>query len=102
MNDNKRKLWELQKGWTFIFDDDPETELLFLGMDGFYAKVKALDPEKHKKLCASYDAGSDFFCIMSDKPVTLKVPEAFKVEPPPTIFPRHTGTSDSTGHGQPQ
>jgi hypothetical protein len=71
-------LWNLKRGITFVFDDDPKTELIFLGMDGFYAKVRALDPVKNKEMCARYDAGSYFFCIMSEGTVTPKLPEALE------------------------
>lgn len=73
-------LWDLSRGDTFVFPDDPKVELLFLGMDGMYARVKAMDPEINKRMCANYDAHSDFFAIMSPSPVRLVVPEAFRVE----------------------
>jgi hypothetical protein len=73
------KLWDLKRGDTFIFADDPKTELIFLKMDGFYAQVRALDPEKNEEMCARYDAGSDFFCISSENNVIPVTPEIFKI-----------------------
>lgn len=72
-------LWELKRGMTFVFDDEPDKELIFLGMDGMYAKVRALDPEINKELCARYDANRrDFFCIMCTGTVTVRLPEVLK------------------------
>jgi hypothetical protein len=76
-------LWHLRRGDTFVFDDDPETELVFLGMDGPYAKVRALDPERNRKLCAQYDAHSDFFAIMSDGLIRKVIPKCFVAEEQP-------------------
>jgi hypothetical protein len=71
-------LWDLKRGDTFVFPDDPKVELIFLGMDGMYARVRAIDPEINKRMCAQYDAHSDFFAIMSPNAVTLVIPDPFK------------------------
>jgi hypothetical protein len=75
-------LWNLKKGDVFVFDDDPDTQLLFLGWDGMYCKVQALDPEKNKEMCARYDAHSDFFALISWAPLHCVVPECFAAEQP--------------------
>lgn len=74
-------LLNLKINETFVFDDDPEIYLIFLGMDGMYAKVRALDPEINKEMCFRYDAGkSDFFAIMAYGTITPRVPPGFEIE----------------------
>ncbi len=60
---NGMPIWDLKKGWTFRFKHDSKV-LVFLGMDGAYAKCRALDFETNKQMCKEYDATSDFFAIM--------------------------------------
>jgi hypothetical protein len=67
-------LSQLNRGWTFRFDDDPDTILICLGHDPPYTKVKALDKKKNKEMCARYDADGDSFALMSSQLVTLVDP----------------------------
>jgi hypothetical protein len=73
-------LWDLQRGDTFEFVDQPGVEMLFLGADGMYFKVRALDPDINKAMCARYDAHSDFFAIITVGEVVKIVPKCFEVE----------------------
>lgn len=41
-------------------------KMIFLGMDGMYAKVKHTDKKMNKKLAALYDDGAEFFCLVGN------------------------------------
>jgi hypothetical protein len=58
-------LWDLNKGDHFVFEDQLSVELIFLGMDGMYAKVRAVSETINWVMCKQYDANSDFFAIMT-------------------------------------
>lgn len=64
------QIFELKRGWTFQFDDRPGDIFVFLGMDGMYAKCRALDEVLNKKMCEQYDGGSSFFCLLAFASVT--------------------------------